>query len=426
MTMRTPALLALTAALALLSSCKTTLDSIGCGEPNRALDGGTGIDAGSALAALAGPGSYPNLFRDLLGKSDADISNKVAGVFDQLFHGDPSNQAIYIESGTDQAYIYDVFHDDIRSEGMGFGMLIAVELGKRDEFDKLWRYAKGKEVASGAAQGYFPSFCNTANSNADDPCYDPFGLQQIAMDLLLARGRWQASPGSIDYGAEAANLLDIIRNKAAYNCGVLDDITGTLDSKTKLPYDTPVPASANLSRPSIVLPAYYDLWARATGDSFWSQVAAAGRQYWQASANPKTGLFPLQATFAGTPVPGLDAFGSECDRALLAMTLDHLWSGTKGWLVDESNRLLQFFYAQGISSYGQSYSLDGQTELAPLHDMPLVAGNGMLALVATTGNRSDFVNEVWNLNTPTGSPRYYAGIMQLLALITLSGQMQVY
>jgi len=49
-----------------------------------------------------------------------------------------------------------------------------------------------------------------------------------------------------------------------------------------------------------------------------------------------------------------------------------------------------------------------------------------LALVATTDIRTDFVNEVWNLVPPTGSSRYYAGILQMTALVIVSGQMRVY
>jgi hypothetical protein len=50
-----------------------------------------------------------------------------------------------------------------------------------------------------------------------------------------------------------------------------------------------------------------------------------------------------------------------------------------------------------------------------------------LALVASNDLRRDFVNEVWNLGPPvTGQTRYYPGIMQLWALVILSGQMRVY
>jgi len=417
-------------ALALVPSCKTTLDSVGCTERRvGSHDGGQGV-AGAGLLALRDPGAYPNLFRDLLGKSQSDIDAKINGAFDQLFHGDPSTQAIYFTTGTDQAYIRDILHGDIRTEGMGLAMVIAVELGKRDEFDRLWRYTKANlQVASGPAQGYLSSFCNSGQA---DPCNDPYGLQQITASLLLARGRWKDTPGDIDYAQEARDLLDLMRLKEAYNCGILADatgtfVTGTFDPSSKLPYSTPTTASANVSRPSIIMPAYYELWGQATGDPFWGQAAAAGRAYWQASANNKTGLLPARATFDGTPVPGLDTFEPEGDRTFLSMALDRIWVGSQQpWEIDESNRLLTFFYGVGIDAYGKIYTLDGITAIDTAHDPSLVAANGALGLIATYDHRTEFINAVWGLPIPTLTYRYFTGLMELTSLLILSGQMRVY
>jgi len=412
-------------ALALVPSCKTTLDSVGCTERRvGSHDGGQGV-AGAGLLALRDPGAYPNLFRDLLGKSQSDIDAKINAAFDQLFHGDPSTQAIYFTTGTDQAYIRDILHGDIRTEGIGLAMVIAVELGKRDEFDRLWRYTKANlQVASGPAQGYLGSFCNSGKA---DPCNDPYGLQQITASLLLARGRWKDAPADIDYAQEARDLLDLMRFKDAYNCNLGEDVTESFDPSSKLAYSTPTTASANVSRPSIVMPAYYELWGQATGDPFWSQAAAAGRAYWQASANKTTGLLPARATFDGTPVPGLDTFEPEGDRTFLSMALDRIWvGGQQPWEIDESNRLLAFFYGEGIDLYGKIYPLDGSNAIDTAHDPSLVAANGALALISTYEHRTEFVNAVWGLNIPTGIYRYFTGLMELTSWLILAGEMRVY
>ena len=81
--------IALCAALA--AGCGGTVDSIGYN--------GT---AGIVLHPLSGPASYPSAFRDLLGKTDADITTKINAAFNQLFHGDAGTQAIYATVGTDQ------------------------------------------------------------------------------------------------------------------------------------------------------------------------------------------------------------------------------------------------------------------------------------------------------------------------------------
>ena len=409
-------------ALALLPSCKTTLDSVGCSERTIGTRDGGAADGGTILAPLLGPASYPNAFRDVLGKSDSEIADKINGAFNQLFHGDPLTQAIYFTTGTDQAYIRDILHGDIRTEGIGLGMMITVELGKRDEFDRLWRYTKANQVASGPEQGYLPSFCNSGNPV---PCNDPFGLQQITTALLLARGRWQDAPGDIDYGQEARDLLDLMRFKEAYNCGI-GDVTATFDPKSKLVYDMPTKESANISRPSIAMPAFYELWGQATGDPFWAQAAAAARAYWEASADKKTGLLPERAYFDGAPVADYGNFEPEGDRAFFSMALDRLWLGNQRWVVDESDRLLTFFYSQGIDSYTKIYTLDGTPQGDYAHDPSLVAANGALALISTNPHRTEFINAVWGIMLPSGIYRYYTGLIGLTSMLVLSGQMQVY
>jgi oligosaccharide reducing-end xylanase len=243
---------------------------------------------------------------------------------------------------------------------------------------------------------------------------------------LLARGRWQATATDIDYAYEAANLLDVIRHREIYNCGK-GDVTNLFDTQSKLPYDSPTAPTKSVSHPSFVMPAYYELWSEATGDPFWSQAAAAGRAYWQATADAKTGLLPERAGFDGSPVADHDIFNVECLRTFFSMALDRIWTGgQQTWLVDEGNRLLQFFYGKGLTTYAYAYSLDGNTVINAIHDVALVAANGTLAAVGNVDIRRDFVNEVWNLPIPTGSGRYYPGINLLTALVILSGQMRVY
>jgi oligosaccharide reducing-end xylanase len=402
------------------AGCRSTLDSLGCKEHTLTLDAG-GTLSSAALAPLLGPASYPNAFHDLLGKSESEIANRINNAYAQLFHGDPDSESILVSDGPDRAYIHDVLHDQIRTEGLGLGMLISVSLGKRSDFDQLWRYSKSIQVVGGPAQGYFPSICGDYEA-----CYDSFGIQQMVTALLLARGRWQSSPGDIDYGFEAASLLDLIRHKETYNCGVVEGVTSLFDDQSTLPYDMPKSTSAGVSRPSVVMPAYYDLWYQATDDLLWSQAADASRAYWQASANTTTGLLPWRASFDGTPVPGSDYFNSEAMRVFFNMAIDGIWSGRKPWLVSESNRVLQFFDSKGIDNYGHMFSLDGAT-LQSFHDRVLVAANGALAIIATSDLQRAFVSEVWDLGMPTtGTNRYYSGLMQMLALVILSGQLRVY
>jgi oligosaccharide reducing-end xylanase len=404
-------------ALSLLGACRTTVDSLGYDDARDAAS-----DA-RVLHPLSGPASYPNAFRDVLGKNDTEIAARLEDFFSQLFHGNPNTEAIYFPAGPEQAFILDILHGDVRTEGIGYAMIIAVELDKRDEFDRLWRYAKAvPQYQSGPNRGYFLSSCDAASGTL--PCVDPFGLEQFVMALLFANGLW-GSDGAIDYGADALTWLDLMRQKEDQNGGVVDGVTNTFDGATKLVFDVPNTTAAGYTRPAVEMPGYYALWSQATGDPFWNEAAAAARAYWRRSANPTTGLLPTRATFGGMPVAGSDTFSSEGYRMQLNMVLDHVWFAAEPWEVDESNRLIAFFAGQGIDQYGRQYSLDGVT-IDPLHDASLVAVNGATALLTTSSERFDFINAAWNLSVPTGPARYYTGLLNVLSFLILSGRFRVY
>jgi len=106
----------------------------GCAASGPESTAGTGGGVAGNCTPLA---PTENLFAGVLGKSAADIDAKVNAAFQSLFHGGADN-TVYYEAGASQAYILDVNDNDVRTEGMSYGMMTAVELDKKDEFDRLW------------------------------------------------------------------------------------------------------------------------------------------------------------------------------------------------------------------------------------------------------------------------------------------------
>jgi oligosaccharide reducing-end xylanase len=393
------------------AGCHSTVDSLGYNDAS-----------GIVLHKMTGPSSYQNAFLDLLGKSHDEIAAKIASSFDRMFH---SEDAIYmtVPGQTNQAFIQDTLHGDIRTEGPGLGMLIAVELDKRDEFDHLWAYAKAVQQASaGAEKGYFMSSC--APAPAASTCFDPYGMQHMLMALLLANDLWANAAGGPDYGADAKDLLTVMRHKEDENGGVSNGVTDVFDDSTALVFDLPTAKLTGQTRPSIELPAFYERWAEATGDPFWTRAAASARVFWRAAANPKTGLVPLRARLDGTPLPGSDTFSPETYRTQINLALDGIWSPGHAWDGEEADRLLRFFIGEGITAYGREFTLEGAT-VDSMRDASLVVTNGVTGVIATIDQRKAFIDAVWNLVPPPGQARYFIGILHMMSLLILSGQCRV-
>jgi oligosaccharide reducing-end xylanase len=137
---------------------------------------------------------------------------------------------------------------------------------------------------------------------------------------------------------------------------------------------------------------------------------------------------PLRSYFDGTPVPGASDFGPETYRALLNLVLDQIWTPGDAWGPTECSRVLSFFVDQGIGKYVGSYELDG-TATTTMREVALVLVNGATAVPVPMSfpadSRRAFVEAVWEMPVPTGDVRYYQGMMQLFALLVLSGKMQV-
>jgi oligosaccharide reducing-end xylanase len=410
-------------ALFALPACTSSVDSLGY-DDEAAVGGGGGGGGEPGLRPLVRPGSYPNPFRDDLGKIQTDIDTKIDSAFDQLFHGGP-DETVYFPVGTDQALIRDILHMDERTEGIGFGMLISVELNRKDEFDRLWRYAKAAMRSAAPNDGYYDSRCDNVDGISSVDCIDPFGMEQFAMALIFAHGRW-GSDGSIDYETDVLELLDVMRNKEQRNGGIVDGVTNVFDANTKLPFHVPNVSAATFTRPSLVIPAYYELWGQATGDAFWAQAAEAGRAYTRAVAHPTTGLVPVRAYLTGEPVTGSgwDTFRHEAYRTELNLALDWIWTAKDPWVVEEADRLIGFFAGQG-DPYGKAYALDGAV-LEAMPESALVAANGAAAAIATRMERRAFIQAVWDMPVPSGGARYYSGMMHLLSLLVLGGRFQVY
>lgn len=378
------------------------------------------------VAGAFATGQYRNLFGEMLGKSDAEVQAKIDAAWQQLFYGDDFTQRVYYPVGDDMAYVMDIGNDDVRSEGMSYGMMIAVQLDKQAEFDRIWQWAKTYLYQQdGPYQGYFAWHATPDGEKLHaNPASD--GEEWFVMALLFASNRWGDGTGIFDYRAEAQAILDTILHKADQGS---DLATNMFDAETKQVVFVPtIGRDSGFTDPSYHLPAYYELWARWADkdNAFWQEAAQASRAFFKTAAHPQTGLMPDYARFDGAPTGGEHAdFRFDAFRAAANVAVDYAWFAADPWQVEQSNRLLEFFYEQGIDSYANQYTLDGQP-LSNDRSTGLIAMNAVAALAASSDTAPAFVQALWDAPIPTGRWRYYDGLLYLLGLLQVSGNFRIY
>lgn len=371
-------------------------------------------------------GEYRNLFKEYLGQSDSETQRKLDAAWNQLFYGDDNFERVYYPVGKDMAYITDIGNGDVRTEGMSYGMMIAVQMDKQEEFDRLWKWAKTYMYQSdGPYQGYFAWHCTTDGMKLDaNPASD--GEEWFVMALFFASARWGDGQGILNYRQQAQAILDTMRTKTAEDNGIATDM---FDPQEKQVVFVPSGRNSTFTDPSYHLPAYYELWARwADKDNqFWADAARTSRDFFKKAADPSTGLMPDYANFDGTAASTDEHkdFRFDAWRTLSNVAVDYAWFGTDPWEVEQSDRVLGFLDSQGMDSYPNQYSLDGKP-LSGDHSTGLVAMAAVATLAAEPDIGKPFVQALWDAKIPSGQWRYYDGMLFMLALLHVSGAFRIY
>lgn len=188
----------------------------------------------------------------------------------------------------------------MRTEGMSYGMMICVQLDHREQFDKLWKWAKRYMAFSSdsAWDGYFCWQCKSdgtkiGGSNASD------GELYFVTALFLASERWDEP----HYSDEANKILAKVMNKNGIESGVYN----LFDSDSRLVTFVPTRTGHGFTDPSYQLPAFIDKWARtATANRpFWKRLQQQPASISSHQQTPSLVYIPIIASLTEKPMPGL-------------------------------------------------------------------------------------------------------------------------
>ncbi|WHZ05091.1 glycosyl hydrolase family 8 [Neobacillus sp. YX16] len=364
---------------------------------------------------------YRNLFKEI-GKTDDEIAKRIQQNWDELFNGDEDTR-IYYPVGDDMGYMLDTGNLDVRTEGMSYGMMMAVQMGNKDVFDRLWRWTmKYMYMTSGENAGYFAWSCaQDGTKNSFGPA--PDGEEFFAMALFFASHRWGDGAEPFNYSVQAKDLLRTCLHKGEDGIGF-----PMWNKENKLIKFIP---NCEFSDPSYHLPHFYELfalWAYEEDHKFWKEAAAASRGYLKTSCHPKTGLAPEYAYYDGTPnnEKGYGHFFSDAYRVAANIGLDYEWFRGDDWEIEEANKLQAFFSDKDLADY-RRYTISGEPfEEKSIHPVGLLATNAFASLAANGQDRLKWVELFWNTPVRTGVRRYYDNCLYFFSLLALSGNYKIW
>ena len=378
-------------------------------------------------------GKYRNVFKEI-GKSEEEINAKINDCINTFFYDE--TERIYHPAGDDMGYLVDTGNNDARTEGMSYGMMMCVQLDKKEEFDRIWKWAKTYMYMDyGKNEGYFAWSCAlNGKKNAEGPA--PDGEEFFAMALFFASHRWGDGDGIFEYSREAKDIL-----RACLHKGENKRPGHAMWNKDN--HQILFTPGSPFTDPSYHLPHFYELfakWAYEEDREFWLKAADASRDYLKSACHEKTGLCAEYANFDGSPMSKKLPWGyfgdffSDAYRTAANIGLDAEWFGKDKGQFDAILRMMKFF-GTDLEAVRCTYKVDGTPVERPvLHPVGLLAtiAQSALTIPYSADADSDFaiakqwVEWFWNEPLRKGERRYYDNCLYIFALLALSGNYRIW
>ena len=323
---------------------------------------------------------------------------------------------------------------------MSYGMMVAVQLDKKEVFDRIWRFSKTYlQHQTGPRKGYFAWSFNpkTMKQNSSGSASD--GELYYITSLLFAANKWGNDTG-INYYKESRKILDNMWEKDG-----TDNIYHLINLKHKQISFVPEGKSYNWTDPSYHLPAFYEIWAtyaKDGHDDFYRVCADTSRVFLHRATHPVTGLNSDYTEFSGEPhaTPWMPpGFRYDSWRVPMNIAMDYVWYGKdKSWQEGYAKRFQYFLRSKGLDTYDDQFNLDGSKPEFILQAGTIKKLRHSIGLVSTAATTSlmnkdigslDFIHAIWNAKLEPYEDGYfdpyYDGLLYLFSLMHLSGNYQI-
>jgi len=200
-------------------------------------------------------------------------------------------------------------NDDTVSEGIGYGLLFAVEMADQTLFNGLFNYEQ-----SFLDGNHLMNWQITSGGSVESSGAATDADEDIAMALLMANTQW-GSAGAINYLTKFQDQVAYIYNTEIDNGSNYAVWPG---DQYQSPYYS-----------SYMEPAWYRCWESHDTSHNWSQVInwVYGTYFDQIYSSYATGFMP--ETASGSPVtPDTMTMGYDASRYPIRTGIDYLWNGT--------------------------------------------------------------------------------------------------
>ncbi len=380
---------------------------------------------------------YRNLF-SLIGKEDQEVKDRLEQIFETFFYGS-DEERIYHPVGEDMGYLEDTGNHDARTEGMSYGMMICVQMNRKEEFDRIWKWAcTYMWMEEGESEVYFAWSCGLdGKKNAYGAA--PDGEEFFAMALFFASHRWGDGEGIYCYSEQARKILRACIHKGEN--GRPGYPMWNHENKQILF----VPGS-DFTDPSYHLPHFYELfalWADEEDRSFFKEAARVSREYLAKACHPRTGMSAEYAEFDGRPMSRPlpwttdrhDWFFSDAYRTVANIGLDYEWFGIDEGQYEAPEKLLRFLDARWDEHPFEIYEVDGTSLHEPaLHPVGLqvTTTQGILAVLGRTKDEESiriakkWLEDFFRMPLRKGDRRYYDNCLYFFAFLALSGNYRIW
>lgn len=376
-------------------------------------------------------GNYPNLFEEI-GVSKEQADKRLEEIFQTMFYGEEGVK-IYYNVGDDMGFVTDTGNNDVRTEGMSYAMMWTVQLNKKEEFDRLWKWVMTyMYMPEGVNDGYFAWSCALdGTKNAWGPA--PDGEEFFAMALFFASNRWGDGEGIFEYSKYAKDILHSMIHKGE---------PGTNGKPMFNPDNHYIKfiTEVEFSDPSYHLPHFYEVcadFAYEEDREFLKMAAEESRKYLHKACHEVTGMSAEYAEYDGTPhKPNTDYnnfggrhdwFYSDAYRTIANIALDYVWFGKDEWQTEVTAKLQKFFYENLSTDEYFVYEIDGtKIDKPALHPVGLFATNAQASLASSFDKKMEYVKKFYNTPLREGVRRYYDNCLYIFAFMALSGNYRIY